>query len=150
MRAVRRLAIACLAGAVFLETGPGMTDTRPAPGSIAVVVGKDSAVKAVTVDELRELYLRRQRLWPNGTRALPINLPADNPVRDRFSRLVLGRAPQDLVSYWNARYFEGITPPTVLTSPAAVSAYVARDPTAIGYLPLADVSDRCRVLLTLP
>ena len=116
---------------------------------IAVVVGAKSFVTHVSIDDLRELYLRRTRLWPNGTRARPINLPPDSPLRERFSRLVLGRSTQDLVSYWNLRYFEGITPPTVLTSPAAIRAYLALEPGAIAYVPADEVDDSCRTLLVL-
>jgi hypothetical protein len=118
--------------------------------AMAVVVGRDSFVRAISRDELRELYLRRQRLWPNGTLAVPINLPAGHVLRERFSELVLGRSTRDLVAYWSARYFEGIRPPIVLPSAAAVRGYVAAEPAAIGYLPAADVDDGCRVLLTLP
>ncbi len=118
------------------------------PG-IAVVVGQKSFITEISIDDLRELYLRRRRLWPNGLRAIPLNLPADNPLRERFSRTVLGRSTQDLVSYWNARYFEGITPPTVLPSAAAIRAYLAVEPAAIGYLPAGEVDRTCRALLVL-
>jgi hypothetical protein len=116
---------------------------------IAVIVGAKSFVAHVSIDDLRELYLRRTRLWPNGVRARPINLPPDSPLRERFSRLVLGRSTQDLASYWSARYFEGITPPMVLPSPAAVRAYLAVEPAAIAYVPAAEVDDTCRTLLLL-
>lgn len=118
--------------------------------AIAVVVGRDSFVREVTPDALRDIYLRRQRLWPNGASTIPINVPAGNPLREQFSTRVLGRATRDLVAYWNARYFDGIRPPIVLPSAAAVRAYVAAEPAAVGYLPLAEVDDTCRVLLTLP
>ena len=108
---------------------------------IAVIVGEKSFVTHLSVDDLRELYLRRTRLWPNGTRAIPINLPPDNSVRERFSQLVLGRSTQDLVSYWNTRYFEGITPPLVLASSAAIRAYLAVEPAAIAYVPVEEVYD---------
>ncbi len=68
---------------------------------------------------------------------------------ERFSRMILGRSTPELVSYWNARYFEGITPPTVLSSPSAVRAYLAVEPGAIGDLPVAEVDETCRLLLTL-
>lgn len=122
---------------------------EPTARPIGVVVGRASPVTHVSMDELRDLYLRRRRFWPDGTRAVPINLPADNPVRQRFSTLVLGRGVQDLLSYWDARYYEGITPPTVLPSAAAVRAYLATEPGAVAYLPLGDVDDTCRVLTTL-
>ena len=127
-------------------------DAHPQPSdadAIAVVVGRDSFIAGMDRDTLRELFLRRQRLWPNGTAAVPVNLPADHALRDRFSRLVLGRSVRDLVAYWNARYFEGVRPPIVLPSGSAVCAYVRVEPGAIGYLPMAEVDDGCRVLLRL-
>ena len=122
---------------------------EPVVSKIAVIVGQKSLVTHVSVDDLRELYLRRTRLWPNGTRAVPINLPADNPLREHFSRVVLGRSTQDLVPYWNARYFEGITPPTVLPSSAAIRGYLAAEPAAIAYVPLEEVKATVRTLLVL-
>ena len=116
---------------------------------LAVVVGRSSPVTAVSLDDLRDIYLRRRRVWPDGVPAAPINLPPDHPLRARFSRRVLGRSPADLLSYWNARYFEGITPPLILQTPAAVRAYLQRQPEAIAYLPLDDVDDSLRVLLEL-
>ena len=119
-------------------------------GPIAVVVGATSRVEGVTLDTLRELYLRRRRVWPDGSRAIPVNLPADAPLRQTFSERVLGRLPRDLEGYWNRRYFEGIQPPLVLRTAEAVCAYVAVEPSAIGYVPLQEVDrSNCRVLLLL-
>jgi hypothetical protein len=118
--------------------------------SIAVVVGVGSPIRQVTVDTLRELYLRRQRLWPDGERAMPVNLPADDPLRIAFSRRILGRRPGDLEPYWLRLYREGVQPPLVLQTSQAVCAYVAVEPGAIGYV-RPDVVDpkSCRVLLVL-
>jgi hypothetical protein len=116
--------------------------------AIAVIVGKTSFIDRVTTDELHELYLRRRRVWRNGARALPVNLPPGTPARDRFSVRVLGRRTDDLLAYWNARWFEGITPPPVLPTPAAVCAFVSAEPRAIGYVPVDDTGE-CRTLLIL-
>jgi hypothetical protein len=141
--------MAALVAAALLSAGAAVGERDATSPAIAVVVGKKSFVTAISRDELRELYLRRQRIWPNGTRAIPINLPADNAMRERFSKLVLGRSTRELVGYWNARYFEGITPPVVLPSPAAIRAYLANEPGAIAYLPVSEVDDTCRKLLEL-
>ena len=140
--------LALLTGWIVLAQWEGRAE-EPAAPALAVIVGQGSFLREVSVDDLRELYLRRRRLWPNGQRAIPINLPPDNPVRERFSRIVLGRATQDLVPYWNARYFEGIVPPTVLPSPAAIRAYLTAEPAAIGYVPTSEVDGTCRTLLVL-
>ena len=135
--------------AALLSGTAARADREATSAAIAVVVGRNSFVMAVSRDELRELYLRRQRIWPNGTRAIPINLPPDNPAREDFSKLVLGRSTRELVSYWNARYFEGITPPVVLPSPAAIRVYLTNEPGAIAYVPVSEVDDTCRTLLEL-
>jgi len=121
----------------------------PAPDAVAVVVGRASTRTEISRDDLRDIYLRRQRLWSDGAPVIPVNLPAGNPVREEFSRIVLGRSSQDLATHWNARYFEGIRPPIVLASATAVCAYVGAEPAAIGYLPVKDLDPTCRVLLTL-
>lgn len=137
--------------AICLVPGGARTAAAKDPEALAVVVGTGSEVKAITLDTLRELYLRRRRVWPNGNRALPVNLPPDTAARQTFSRRVLGRLPEDLAGYWNRRYFEGVQPPLVLQTPQAVSAYVAVERDAIGYVPLGSVDrDACRVLLVLP
>jgi len=141
------MAVGCvLAILTALTSAPGETATS---GRIAVVVGRHSIVDTVSQDTLRDVYLRRQLLWPAGVRAVPVNLPAGNPVRERFSRLVLGRSTRELVSYWNARYFEGIMPPAVLPSAAAIRAYLNAEPGSIAYLAAEDVDDTCRTLLWL-
>lgn len=120
------------------------------PPPIAVVVGKTSPIRDVTLDTLRDVYLRRQRLWPDGRRAMPVNLPADSPYRLVFSQRVLGRLPGQLIEYWNRLYFDGIRPPLVLRSAEAIHAYLATEPSALAYLP-ADAVDvtTCRVVLVL-
>jgi len=141
----RRAALALLALIVSPLARAGAAPEE----TLAVVVGRSSPVTAVTLDELRDIYLRRRRVWPDGRAAVPINLPPDSPWRDRFSRSVLGRAPVDLIGYWNARYFEGITPPLILGTPAAVRAYLVHQPEAIAYLPRSEVDDSLRVVLEL-
>jgi hypothetical protein len=145
----RRLALGVVGILVVLVGGAAATEREGNAVAIAVVVGRGSRVREISKDDLREIYLRRRRVWSDGERVIPINLPADDPLRERFSRLVLGRAPDDLVSYWNARYFEGVMPPTVLSSSAAIRGYLAVEPRAIAYLPLPDVEAPCRVLLIL-
>jgi hypothetical protein len=136
----------------LLAVAAALPAAEPADGvTIAVVVGARSEVSEMTLDTLRELYLRRRRVWPDGRRAIPVNLPVDTGLRQAFSRRVLGRPPQHLGGYWNRLYFDGIQPPLVLGTPEAVCAYLAVEPRAIGYVRPEDVQrDACRVLLLLP
>ncbi len=49
-----------------------------------------------------------------------------------FARSVLRTDDESLATFWNREYFQGVMPPLVLQSPAAVRAYVAATPGAIG------------------
>ena len=139
--------LAC--GLALLAVNVRGTEPDPTTG-IAVVVGSTSPVRSVNVDELRELYLRRRRVWPDGSPAVPVNLPADNAMRIAFSRRVLGRSPVELESYWRGLYLEGLRPPLVLRTGQAVCAYVAVEASAIGYLRRDEIDpSACRVVFAL-
>jgi ABC-type phosphate transport system substrate-binding protein len=101
-------------------------------------------------EELASIYQRKTLFWKNGAKVVPVNLPADHPLRRSFCHLVRGALPEDLAAYWKARYFHGIVPPYVLASEEAVLKFVATTPGAIGYVNAATVTGQVRVLLSLP
>lgn len=125
---------------------------QAAADSIVVIVHPDVPATRITVAEARRIFLRRSSFWSDRRRIEPVNLPATSPVRDTFSRRVLGRAPAELAAYWNDRYFHGTSPPPVLESEQAMLLYVARTPGAIGYVRASAVSAGAtvRVVLVLP
>lgn len=92
------------------------------------------------VELVRRIFELRQRFWPDGTPAHPVNLPAASPVRERFSRAVFGQSVKDMAGYWNERYFHGTRPPPSLASEQAVLLYVARTRGGVGYVK-ADSAD---------
>jgi ABC-type phosphate transport system substrate-binding protein len=120
-----------------------------AEGRIAVIVGKGSTLTRFKKEEVARIYLRKKLFWDDGTSAIPVNLPADHPLRRDFSYLVLGALPEDFEGYWNAQYFHGVAPPYVLASEEAVLQFVATTPGAIGYVEESVVNDQVQVLLYL-
>ncbi|HEV8712364.1 MAG TPA: hypothetical protein VGX03_05985 [Candidatus Binatia bacterium] len=127
-----------------------LPELLPAEQMLAVVVSASSITEPLSIEELARIYRRQKLLWADNTRIVPVNLPADHPLRRSFSRLVLGALPKELDAYWNAQYFHGITPPYVLTSEEAVLRFVATTPGAIGYVSAAAVTGQVSVLLYLP
>jgi hypothetical protein len=90
--------------------------------------------EALSKEELGRVYRRKKLFWESGEKIIPVNLPAAYPLRQRFSRLVLGLLPEGMEAYWNEQYFHGISPPYVLASEVAVLQFVATTPGAIGYV----------------
>jgi ABC-type phosphate transport system substrate-binding protein len=116
---------------------------------IAVVV-HPSRTAELTPDALRQIYLRRKRFWDDGAPIVPLNLAAGMPLRDAFSRRVLGESEARVAEYWNRQYFYGILPPATLASTQAVLRYVASDPNAVGYVPADELDGSVRTVLSLP
>lgn len=116
---------------------------------IAVIVSLAHPEEAVSRAELNRIYERRRRFWSNGTRIVPINLSAEHPVRMQFSRLVFDKSPEDMQDYWNARYFQGVSPPYALASEDAVLAFVASTPGSIGYVSARILNGKVKVITYL-
>lgn len=131
MRCRVRVAGAVLALVAAVLANPSRAQDEG--GWIAVVVAADSADR-FDARELALVYRRKKVFAEDGTRLTPVNLPADHPLRRRFSRAVLGQSPEALEPYWNQQYFQGVLPPHVLGSEEAVMRFVAVTPHAVGYL----------------
>ena len=114
--------------------------------ALAIVVHRERTT-ALGIEDVAHIYLRRRRFWEDGAPIVALNREAGTATRAAFSRRVLRADPAKLEEYWNQKYFEGIFPPTVLSSGAAVKRYVAADRNAIGYIDWNEVDDSVRVVL---
>ncbi len=132
---------------------PASVRPADAPGdSICVVAHAPGDTTGVDVDLIRRIFLERQRFWPDGTPARPVNLPATSSVRERFSLAVLGESVRELAPYWDERYFHGTRPPLSVGSEEALLLFVARTKGSVGYVDGARaraLPDRVRALFCL-
>lgn len=114
------------------------------PGTLAAAEGfrviANPSVPASRVERrfLDDAFLKRVTRWGDGQTIHPVDLQATSPVREAFTRSVLQRSVAAVRSYWQQLIFAGRTlPPPELDSDAAVVAYVASTPGAIGYVSAA-------------
>ena len=121
---------------------------RAAAQPFAVIVASESEPGHITRDDAASIFRRKQTFWKNGLRVQPVNLPASDPLRQAFSRCVLGQAPEALEDYWRQMYFQGVLPPRVLESERAVNLFVATTPGGIGYVSSCTNDPRITVLIT--
>ncbi len=121
--------------------------TYAAEPVIAVITPAQRGPMSLDVDDVSLIYKRRKLLWPDGRRIEPVNLPADHPLRRRFTEAVLRLTPEAMEGYWNEQYFHGMRPPHVLASEAAVLRFVAGTRNAIGYLPYCSMDERVRAVM---
>ncbi len=114
--------------------------------SLAVIVPAGSSHRLAGREALAAVYRRKKQYWDDGQRIEALNLPAEDPRRQRFSQIVLGLTPQQLDTYWSEMYFHGVLPPHVLASVEAVLRLVSDTPAAIGYVPLCNADARVSIL----
>jgi hypothetical protein len=117
-----------------------------AEGALAIVAHPDVAPDSARGRNLVDLFRRKLVVDARGNRLVPVNLPGSDPLRRAFSLAVLGLPPEDMESYWNERYFHGISPPPVVASVEAVLRFVAATPGAVGYVPRCAADGRVVVL----
>jgi hypothetical protein len=131
-----------LAGAAFC--------TPPSSG-YKIVVHRESTVSAIGRRDLAAIFLLRQNTWPDGTDALPVDQPADNAVREGFSREIHGRSAKAVKNYWLQVLFAGRgVPPVEKASDAEVLAFVKAHPGAVGYVSSDARSDDVKILKVEP
>jgi ABC-type phosphate transport system substrate-binding protein len=114
--------------------------------ALAIVTQRTSTLQNLTLETLKDVYLRKRLLDGNGVRWIPLNLPVAHDLRQGFSLALFKKLPEDQEEYWNEQYFHGINPPEVLASEEAVLRFVVITPGAIGYVRKRNADDRVKIL----
>ncbi|TMA32562.1 MAG: phosphate ABC transporter substrate-binding protein [Deltaproteobacteria bacterium] len=141
---MRRASILLCIAMALLMPAPAV----PEEHALAIVV-HPKRTAALDIEDVAHIFLRKRRFWEDGAPIVALNREPGTAARAAFSRRVLRADPAQLEEYWNHKYFDGVFPPTVLSSCTAVKRYVATDRNAIGYIDLSEVDDSVRVVLKL-
>jgi len=130
--------------AVALAVSAAAPATRAT--EILAVIGHPGTAAARNQREIADIFRGVLRLDTAGHRVVPLNLPGDHPLRRAFSLALFHQLPQQMETYWNERYFHGVSPPYVVASVEAMLRFVAATPGAIGYVPGCAVDARVTVI----
>jgi ABC-type phosphate transport system substrate-binding protein len=136
---------AALLSAAALLFHPGIASGEQL---VLAVVVHPSRADHLNVGDLERIYLRKRRFWNDGSPIVPLNREPGSAAREVFSAQVLRADGARLQAYWNEQYFQGVFPPTTLSSGAAVKRYVATDPRAVGYIDAREVDASVRTVAT--
>lgn len=122
--------------ALSLMTLVAVLAARPAEAQQFKVVAHESvASSSLSASQLSDIFQKKKRTFPDGANATPVDLGASSPTREAFSQAVHGRGTSAVEAWWQQQIFSGKdVPPETKDSDAAVLAYVAATPGAIGYV----------------
>ncbi|MDP2341200.1 MAG: hypothetical protein Q8O67_09590 [Deltaproteobacteria bacterium] len=115
----------------------------PPEPSFRVIVHKSNPVTSMSRSDLERLFLKKESRWSEDRPADPIDQASTSPVRAEFSRLVLHKSTDAVVSYWQQRIFSGRgVPPALRGSEAEIVDYIAKSPGGVAYVSAAaDLKD---------
>jgi TonB family protein len=106
-----------------------------------IVVNPSNPVSSLSRTQVSQLFLEKTT-WDNGAAVSPVDLLPTSPVREGFSKELLGvPVPVAIERIREVAKTAGGNPPPAVASDREVLAYVRLKPGAIGYVSLgADVS----------
>jgi len=103
-------------------------------GSVKVVANQSIGASAISVDELKSVFLEEKNSLNDGTHVEPV-LAKGGPAHEAFVKDYLGKSDSALQTYYRSLVFSGKgSMPKAVGSDAEVVAYVARTRGAIGYV----------------
>ena len=115
---------------------------------LAIIVNKANPVEAMTLAELRDVFLAERSRWPNGRKVTITMLDIGNPERDVVLRTIYRMREADFNrSFLRARFAgETTEEPKLLASPTNMVRFVFNAPGAIGYVRASSLDGSVKVL----
>ena len=111
----------------------------------ALIVHPGFPEASFTPRQIRAVYLGQIR-FIDGIRLIPLQLPADEPLRAQFEKEILAMSRSRVREWWIRQHYLGRRPPEVMGSAEGVAAFVEHEKGAIGYVPL-DVAEAHHVTI---
>ena len=115
-------------------------------GSVKIIANSSVEARAVTVDELKSVFLQEKSSLADGSHVVPV-LEKGGPAHAAFLKEYLGQNDDTLQNYYRTLVFTGRgSLPKSLHSDEEVVAYVARTHGAIGYVSSTSPVDGVKTL----
>lgn len=118
--------------------------------NIVVVVSKNSDIDMLDNQQVANIFLARTRMFPNGQKAVPIELK-NSEIRNRFYNEISGKTASQLNAYWTTLVFTGKgKPPKSLSDAEKLLLQLQDQPGAISYVLDHQVNDKMKVVYRFP
>lgn len=112
-----------------------------------VVIVNPSNGNALDAQQVKRIFLGKDKKYPDGVESIPVNLKGDVATRQEFDQKVLGRSTSQVSAYWSKLVFTGKgIPPKEVSSDAEVIDIVSKNPSVIGYIDNSSVTGSVKVI----
>lgn len=142
MRTPRVCAVMIVVAAGLLyPSGPSAQDA----GGYKIIVNHVNPVTTLSKAQLANIFLRRTTAWDHGQPVTPVDQAVTSPLREAFSREVLGLSPSAAVQQASAA--SNGEPLLAVATDREVLAYVRLKPGGVGYVSASAPTQGLKVLL---
>ena len=144
---MKKLKFLAAVAATVLSLGTSIA----AQAALAIVAHPSNSVSGIRVDDAQRIFLGKSGEFANGRRAAPVDQTPGTASRAKFMKTVIQKSEDELKGYWSKLMFSGKgQPPREIGDDAAVKAWVASNPDAIGYIDGKFVDGSVKVLFIIP
>ena len=114
---------------------------------VAVIVNSANS-DSINEKLIKKIYLGKAKAFPGGDKVKVYTLPSSQEDTEYFRQKALKKSNSQFKSYWSKLAFTGKgTPATELDSAADIIAAIKKDPKAIGFVNVNDVSSDVKVVV---
>lgn len=144
---MKRIKFLAAVAVTVLSLGTSIT----VQAALAIVAHPSNSVAGITLDDAQRIFLGKNGEFANGRRAAPVDQSPGTASRTKFMKSVIHKSEDELKGYWSKRMFSGKgQPPREVGDDAAVKAWVASNPDAIGYIDGKLMDGSVKVLFIIP
>lgn len=131
----------CFTGIALLALAP------VARAEVVPVVSERSTVTVLSKAQLVDIFLGKERRYPNGEPAMPIDQSEGSEARDEFYWRYATHSPAQLKAYWSKLIFTGkAQPPRQVGTVDKLRKVLTVNPRAIGYMRRHEVDLPLRIV----
>jgi ABC-type phosphate transport system substrate-binding protein len=120
--------------------------SNPLYSEVAVIVHASNQ-QSLTETDIKNLFTGKLKSFPDGNPAIILSLPEGDPNQSLFNQKVLGRSDAQVKAFWSKLMFTGKGTPPKEVSAEEMIKLVSTNPSTIGIVDSAVVSDKVRVLI---
>jgi ABC-type phosphate transport system substrate-binding protein len=114
---------------------------------LVLVVHKDNPTVTLTRAQVIDLYMGKYVAFPDGARAVPVDIEDDLETREKFYNSLVGMPLTRVNAYWSKVKFSGrARPPTQQKDEKAILNFVMQTENAIAYVHESNVTDDVKVV----
>lgn len=116
-----------------------------------IIINANNSLASIEHKQVVDLFMGRVTAFSNNQPAQTFDLHAGAPGRAIFYKALTGKSEAQVDAYWARLIFAGrMTPPKQFSNDQAIIEAVAKDPTAIAYVPKQILPPSVKVIMEIP